>query len=98
LELSNVKEKKAGMTEQHTQRPAAGKQPAPAYRRGQKGRIEGFSSEQLAGKLMAMGVLPGTDIELLQAAPLGGGWYVRAGNLCLALRSSELDGIIMHSN
>ena len=86
------------MTDHQVQSPVAGKQPAPTYKRGQKGRIEGFSSEHLAGKLIAMGVLPGTDIELLQAAPLGGGWYVRAGNLCLALRSSELEGIILQSN
>lgn len=86
------------MTDHHVHSPAAGKQPAPAYKRGLKGRIEGFSSEQLASKLMAMGVLPGTDIELLQAAPLGGGWYVRAGSLYLALRSSELEGIILQSN
>jgi|GEM_PF-2009627 ferrous iron transport protein A len=62
---------------------------------GERGQIAGFRSDYIAGKLMAMGVLPGADVEVLRRAPLGGGWYVRIGAQRLALREDEFDSIIM---
>lgn len=43
---------------------------------------------------MSMGVLPGSVIELIRKAPLGGGWYVRIDRQVLALRKEELDCIV----
>ena len=60
--------------------------PTPGY----TGTIANFSNEQLAGKLMAMGIMPGDRIELIRKAPLGGGWYVKVGRQCVALRKQEL--------
>lgn len=65
------------------------------YKEGQQGLLEGFSSDYVAGKLIAMGVLPGAAIQVLRRAPLGGGWYVRIGTQNLALRKDELESIIM---
>lgn len=44
---------------------------------------------------MAMGVLPGSRIELRRRAPFGGGWYVKVDNLLLALRQCEVDSIVL---
>lgn len=59
------------------------------------GRVERFSDPRLGGKLMAMGVLPGSRIELRRRAPFGGGWYVKVDNLLLALRQCEVDSIVL---
>ena len=59
------------------------------------GIISHFKDQQMAGKLMAMGVLPGSRIEPFRKAPFGGGWYVRVDNLLLALREEELDSIVL---
>ncbi len=62
---------------------------------GYTGVIASFDNDQLAGKLMAMGILPGDRIELIRKAPLGGGWYVKVGRQCVALRKQELACIKM---
>jgi ferrous iron transport protein A len=59
------------------------------------GRVSHFGDERLAGKLLAMGVLPGSRIELRRRAPFGGGWYVKVDNLLLALRQQEIDSIVL---
>ena len=59
-----------------------------------KNVISHFTNDQVAGKLMSMGVLPGSRIELIRKAPLGGGWYVRVDRQMIALRKEELDCIV----
>lgn len=44
---------------------------------------------------MAMGVLPGSRVEVLRSAPFGGGLYVKVDNLLLALRSEEAQIILI---
>lgn len=58
--------------------------------------ISHFTDDQVAGKLMSMGILPGSPIELIRKAPLGGSWYVRVDRQILALRKEELDCIVTH--
>lgn len=43
---------------------------------------------------MSMGVLPGSRIDLIRKAPLGGGWYVKIDRQFIALRKEELDCIV----
>lgn len=59
------------------------------------GHISHFNDERMASKLMSMGVLPGSFIELLRRAPFGGGWYVKVDDLRLALRQKEIDSIVL---
>ncbi len=59
------------------------------------GIVSHFCNERLAGKLMAMGVLPGSKLQLHRKAPFGGGWYVRVDNMLLALRQEEVDCIVL---
>ena len=61
-----------------------------SFEPGFKGIIDHFSSDEIARKLMSMGVLPGESIELIRKAPFGGGWYIKVGQRRLALRKQEL--------
>ncbi len=49
----------------------------------------------MASKLMSMGVLPGSQINLIRKAPLGGAWYVRVDNKVIAMRAKEINCIIL---
>lgn len=63
---------------------------------GQIGTIVQFTDERLASKLLSMGILPGSQLELVRRAPLGGGWYVKVENRqYVALRKQELACIVM---
>jgi ferrous iron transport protein A len=62
---------------------------------GVSGLVSHFGDQHLAGRLMAMGVLPGSRVEVLRSAPFGGGFYVKADNLLLALRSEEAQSIFI---
>lgn len=42
-----------------------------------------------------MGILPGTQIEVIRSAPFGGGCYIKADNLLIALRKSEACSIVI---
>lgn len=62
---------------------------------GVSGVVSHFGDQHLAGRLMAMGVLPGSRVEVMRSAPFGGGFYVKADNLLLALRSEEAQSIFI---
>jgi ferrous iron transport protein A len=56
---------------------------------GQPAVIKSFSNHQLAAKLMAMGILPGTEIVMIRKSPFGGAYYIKAKNHLVALRKIE---------
>ena len=60
---------------------------------GEVGVVGGFSDAQLACKLLSMGVLPGSRIQLIRKAPFGGAVYVAVDDHCLALRETEFGAI-----
>ena len=57
--------------------------------------VSHFVNEQVASKLMAMGVLPGSRIQLVRKSPFGGGWFVKVDNSYIALRKQEAACIIL---
>lgn len=63
--------------------------------RGESGVIKGFSDHVISLKLMEMGCLPGSDIKMNFAAPLGDpiSYYIAGYNL--TLRKSEASTIII---
>lgn len=63
--------------------------------RGQEGTVSHIDNERIAGKLMAMGVLPGSVVRLIRKAPFGGAWYIKADNITIALRREEAESIIL---
>ncbi|MBV6654030.1 MAG: ferrous iron transport protein A [Mameliella sp.] len=62
---------------------------------GTKGEVSHFSNERVGSKLMAMGVLPGSQIEYIRKAPFGGGCYIKVDNFLLGLRKTEAASIVL---
>ncbi|MBX2891231.1 MAG: ferrous iron transport protein A [Saprospiraceae bacterium] len=56
-----------------------------------------FTDPTLAGKLTAMGVLPGVRIELVRPAPFGEAYYVKVDGVRLALREEEAASILLEA-
>lgn len=54
-----------------------------------------FTDPALAGKLTAMGVLPGVRIQLVRPAPFGKAYYVKVDGVRLALREEEAASILL---
>jgi ferrous iron transport protein A len=57
--------------------------------------VSHFADEQVASKLMAMGILPGSRIQLIRKSPFGGGWFVKVDNTYIALRKQEAACIVL---
>lgn len=51
----------------------------------------------LASRLMAMGILPGSLIEMIRPAPFGHAYYIKADGIRLALRKEEAANIVVDS-
>lgn len=64
-------------------------------KRGGQGLVSHFENPQIASKLMAMGIMPGSNIRMIRKAPFGGGCYIKVDNLLIALRESEALSIIL---
>jgi ferrous iron transport protein A len=60
-----------------------------------KGSILGFTDELISSRLLTMGILPGSQIELIRKAPLRGGFYIKFDNQRIALRSIEAASILV---
>jgi len=64
-------------------------------KRGGQALVSHFRNPQIASKLMAMGIMPGSSIRMIRKAPFGGGCYIKVDNLLIALRESEALSIIL---
>jgi ferrous iron transport protein A len=69
--------------------------PLSTLKVGCKAQVSHFKDACMACKLLAMGILPGTQIEKVRVAPFGGGCYVKADNILIALRREEANVIIL---
>jgi ferrous iron transport protein A len=58
-------------------------------------RTIALSNSALAGKLTAMGVLPGALIEMVRPAPFGNAYYIKCDGIRLALREEEAGSIML---
>lgn len=70
-------------------------QPLSATPRGTAGKVSHFNDPNIGSKLMAMGVLPGSQVRVVRKSPFGGGCYVKVDNFFLALRKEEADSIVL---
>ena len=57
--------------------------------------VSHYTNDSIGGKLMSMGVLPGSRVALVRRAPFGGGWYVKVDNLYIALRKEEASSVVL---
>ncbi len=62
---------------------------------GMSGTIERFTNENLAGKLLDIGIRPGSRLRIVRKGPFGGSWYVKIDRHCVALRKQELACIMI---
>ena len=60
-------------------------------------RAMAFDDPALAGKLTAMGVLPGSIVEMVRKAPFGQAYYIKADGVRLALREEEAASILLEA-
>jgi len=68
--------------------------PITQQKEGFRGKVIRFSDDLIAGKLMAMGVLPGSEIEIVKIAPFKGGFYLKTDGNNMAVRYDEAASIL----
>ena len=56
---------------------------------GERGRVTGFASENPPGRVLEMGVLPGTVVEVVRFAPLGDPIDLKVRGYHLSIRRAE---------
>lgn len=61
-----------------------------------KGIVHQFNDEKVSCKLLSMGVLPGSVIEVVRKSPFGGSYYIKVNGYNFALRANELDCILVN--
>lgn len=57
--------------------------------------IDRFTDEQIAARLISMGLLPGSEIRIVRTSPFGGACYVKVNDHYLALRKEEAACIVL---
>ena len=63
---------------------------------GDVARVSGYrEDDDYAAQLMRLGLIPGTEIRVQRAAPLGDPMEIRFRGFSLALRPSEADALIL---
>jgi Fe2+ transport system protein FeoA len=64
--------------------------PLAALRAGERGRVQpGAADHPAFQRLLAMGLLPGTDVSIVQIAPLGDPVEVEFNGMRLSLRKAD---------
>ena len=67
----------------------------PDLNLNESARTIAVTDSAAACKLTAMGVLPGTSIEMIRHAPFGKAYYVKVDGIRLALREEEAASILL---
>jgi Fe2+ transport system protein FeoA len=67
----------------------------PDLKQNESARAITVADAALACKLTAMGVLPGTRIEMVRPAPFGRAYYVKVDGIRMALREEEAASILL---
>ena len=62
---------------------------------GQKRIVESFEDSQMGGKLMTMGMIPGSLIEVVRKASQGKTFYIKVNGYGMALRANEASKILL---
>jgi ferrous iron transport protein A len=69
----------------------------PDLKLHESARAIAFENSALAGKLTAMGLLPGSMVEMVSVAPFGQAYYIKADGVRLALREEEAASILLEA-
>ena len=60
---------------------------------GDRGTITGYADEEPPGRLLEMGLLPGTTVEVVRRAPLGDPIDLKVRGFHLSIRDHEAEQI-----
>lgn len=60
---------------------------------GERGTITGYADEDPPGRLLEMGLLPGTTVEVVRRAPLGDPIDLKVRGFHLSIRDHEAERI-----
>lgn len=71
---------------------------AADLRVGERGVIRDFSLDDLPVKLLEMGCLPGTELEVKHIAPFNGPIYFRMADYHLAIRKDLAEMILLEDS
>ncbi|RMG77918.1 MAG: ferrous iron transport protein A [Bacteroidetes bacterium] len=63
--------------------------------KGISGKVTQFTDDLIASKLMSMGILPGSRVEVIKIAPFNGGFYLKVDGNNLAVRAIEAANIVV---
>ena len=64
-------------------------------RPGQRGTVTGFSTADPPARLLEMGLLPGTTVEVVRLAPLGDPIDLKVRGYHLSIRRREARGVLV---
>lgn len=70
-------------------------EPLSNLQEGETGVIRTFTDDQMASKLLSMGMIPGKPLTLVRRMSLGGGIYFKVENQTFAVREEEAQNIIL---
>ena len=62
---------------------------------GQKSIVQNFSDSKMGGKLMTMGMLPGSLVELVRKASAGKTFFIKVNGFGMAVRKNEAANILL---
>ncbi|MFT6319880.1 MAG: ferrous iron transport protein A [Granulosicoccus sp.] len=62
---------------------------------GQKSIVQNFTDSQMGGKLMTMGMLPGSLVELVRKASAGRTFFIKVNGFGMAVRKNEAANILL---
>ncbi|MDG1433789.1 MAG: FeoA family protein [Saprospiraceae bacterium] len=62
---------------------------------GQKSIVQNFTNTQMGGKLMTMGMLPGSLVELVRKASAGKTFFIKVNGFGMAVRKNEAANILL---
>ncbi len=60
-------------------------------RPGERGRVTGYVSDHLPPRIFEMGLLPGTEVEVVRLAPLGDPIDLKVRGFHLSIRKHEAE-------
>jgi Fe2+ transport system protein FeoA len=66
-------------------------------KKGHSGKVVRFTDDKIASKLLSMGVLPKSEIQIVKTLPFNGGYYLKIDGNNIAVRTNEADSILVES-
>ena len=70
---------------------------AASLEKGNKSRIQEFCNDKMTGRFLDLGILPGSEIEMIGTTTFKGTFYLKINHHFFALRKEELEAILLEN-